>query len=477
MTSALIAILTVWLQVSPYTFDDVVRDIVPGRKGGPALKEIAHLLEKTTLRVDRSKKTEKFNKFMISTLERFDFMKLWKSRYFTDIGEGFRGVRIEGRNREEGYAVNLVEPGGQPGGPSRMWDYDTVYALKKNDRSLAGGRSFVVSIRSRTATGRYSHRNGMAFVGGLLRVIDPASIGRFNATECGLFANLEGESRGVVNDFHRSFPRVSRFFNRYTIIRSLVSTREYEGIPYTHCDIRYGYRMDALGKDYPRLAKAFMEIRGLYLITMDFRNETGDTILALVFDSRDDVLSCTFYTRNGRFVPFDSDLRPLFNREIAPGAVKNFSYHAVMDMVHNVHGLKFTTKGTILRFRYHDSPKKGFVTARIQEVGRTVISGRFYNVLPPWLIDLFVPNNMEQLIAEVSRVMAAAHDGRGTSVRLGWDTGNPADVKLDFSAVSEFVDNYFIRYGLRVWSKKMLADESFNAEARKVTGKLLEALR
>lgn len=477
MTAALITILTAWLNVSPYTFDDAVRDIVPGGKGGPALKEIARLLEKTSLGVTHSGETEKFYRFMRSTLERFDFMKLWKSRYFTDAGDGFRGVTIEGRNREESYTVDLVTPGEGRNGPSRPWDYDTVYALKKNDRSLAGGRSFVVSVRSRTATGSYSHRNGMAFVCGLLRVIDPHNIGRLNARECGLFKNLEGESRRVVNEFHRSFPRVSRFFDRYTVMRSLVSVHTHEGVPYTRCEMRYGYRMNVLKDEYPRLEKAFRDIRGLYLITMDFRLHSGDTILTLVFDSREDVLGCTFYTRNGRFVPFDASGRPLFTREIAPESLKDISYHAVMDMVHNVHGLKFTTNGTIIRFTYRDAPKKGTVAVRIEEVGKTNISGRFYNVLPPWLIDLFVPDNMEQLIADVSRVMAAAHDGRGTSVILEWDTGDPAGVTLDFSAVSEFVDNYFIRYGLRVWSKKMLADESFTTEARMITGRLLEALR
>jgi hypothetical protein len=477
MTAALITVITVWLNSAPYTFDDTVRDIVPGRKGGPALREIARLREKTSLRVTHSDDTQKFYRFMNSTLERFDFMKLWKSRYFTDVGDGFRGVTIEGRGRDGDYAVNLVAPGERRSGPSLMWDYDTVYALKKNDRSLAGGRSFVVSVSSRTATGSYSHRNGMAFVAGLLRVIDPSNIGRLGAPECGLFRNLEGESRRVVNEFHRSFPRVSRFFDRYTIMRSLVSVHEYEDIPYTRCEIRYGYRMNFLKEEYPRLEKAFREIRGLYLIRMDFRIDSGDTILTLVFDSREDVLGCTFYTRDGRFVPFDASGRPIFRRAIAPESLKNFSYHAVMDMVHNVHGLQFTTNGTIIRFAYRDAPTRGSVTVRIEEVGKTTISGRFYNVLPPWLIDLFVPDNMEQLIADVSRVMAAAHDGRGTSVVLEWDTRDPDGVMLDFNAVSEFVDNYFIRYGLRVWSKKMLADESFTTEARRITGRLLEAFR
>ena len=317
----------------------------------------------------------------------------------------------------------------------------------------------------------------MAFIAGLLRVIDPANIGRLNAPECGLFPNLRDESRGVVNEFHHTFPRVSRIFGRYTVIRSLVSLREHGGIPYTRCDLRYGYRMDALKGDYPRMAKAFGEIRGLYLITMQFRMDDGTTLLSMVFDSREDVMGCTFYTRNGTFVPFDATGRPLFGREIVPESVRDLSYHAVMDMVHDVHGLKFTTRGTILRFHYRAAPKKGSLSVRIEEGGKTAITGRLYRVLPPWLIDLFVPDDMEQLIGDFTRVMTAAHEGRGTSVSLEWDTGAPGDVKLDFNAVSEFADNYFIRYGLRVWSRKMLADEAFTAEARRITGTLLEALR
>jgi len=473
----MIAAVSSWMSVSAYTINDMVRDIVPGRRGGEAIQEVAQLLEKTSVQVRSDRETDTFMKDLKKSLERFDFMKIYNSRYCTDYEDGFRGVTFQGCNRDDHYSVNLVTSDRDRCEVSRIWDFSTRYAMKKNDQCIAGGRSFVMSIDSLTATGRYSHRNALAFVDGIFRVIDPDNIRALKAPECGLFTNLEGDARAVVNAFYESFPGVSGFFDRYAEIRSLLSVQSHGGVRYTRVDVKYRYRLDALKEDFPRLAKSIRKIRDLYHIKLAIRGVTGHTYCTLVFNSSDDVLVMSFYTRRGCFVPWDNAGRPLFEDAVSPARVGSISFYADMDMLHNVHGLKFATSNVVVRVNWKETRHRGMLKIRLEDIPATSISGSYYNIIPAWVIDLFIPTDMDQLIKKFSDVMVRADGGKGSSITFDWDTRDPRNVMLKFDAVSEFIDNYFIRYGLKIWSKKLMADDSFAAEGMKLTRKLLAVFR
>jgi len=163
MTGLFTVALSVWLNIAPYTFDDVVKDIVPGSKGVEAAREIALVLDRTSVRHRTDPETDEFMKFLRSVMERFDFMKLYESSYFTDSG-GFRALRYQGCTAGGQYTEGIVTPKTGRCALTHGWDYSTEYALKKNDACVAGGRSFIVSVESSTMTKSYSHRNAMLFV-------------------------------------------------------------------------------------------------------------------------------------------------------------------------------------------------------------------------------------------------------------------------------------------------------------------------
>jgi len=48
---------------------------------------------------------------------------------------------------------------------------------------------------------------------------------------------------------------------------------------------------------------------------------------------------------------------------------------------------------------------------------------------------------------------------------------------LKFSALSEFMDNYFMKYGLGVWSRGTVSNNKIFAEGRDLTARLLDAFR
>ncbi len=477
MTGLITIALSAWMNITPYTFDDVIKDIVPRRKGIEAVREITHIVDKTSRQFRTDPETEEFKKKFKMVLENFDFMKLYESPYLKDAGNGFRGLTFRGCSANDHYLESIAAPQDGRCGLSRIWDYSTVYALKKNNACAAGGRSFIGSIKSVTATKRYTHRNAMRFVEGLLRVIDPDNIHSLKSPESSLYPEIDGISRKVINEFYRSFPGVSELFNRYSVIRSFLDIRNHRGIPYTRLAFRYGYRIKNIKQEYPELGKSLVNIEGLYRITMAVKNSTNHTIMVIVFDSREDALSLTLNTRRGRIIPFDDAGNPVFSEEIVLTSLRDYTYRAVYDMVHEVHGLKFTTDSMVVAFRYRDMPGRGSWTMKLEEVSKTRITGSYYHIIPGWMIDLFIPNNMEQLIYDVSRVMLKANDGAGSLISFEWDTRDAAEVKLHFSAISEFMDNYFVKYGLRVWSRKVLANDLFTREVKELRAKFLDAFR
>jgi hypothetical protein len=475
MSGLLILAVTSWVHIAAYTFNDTLRDIVPGGQGKDAVKEIVRLLERTDLQYRSDPETDAFRKFMRATLENFDFMKLYESPYLKDLGNGFRGLGYQGCSIDNHYLVNIVTEKNDRCEVSHIWDFSTRYALKKNDACIAGGRSFIATIDSTTATGRYSNRNALLFFDGLLKVIDPVNIRSLNAPVCELYGDIKGDSRKVIDEFYRQFPKVSELFNRYSTIRSFLEIKSHNNIQYTALSFRYGYRLKNLKADFPELAKSISNINGLYLINMKVKNAANHTAMSIVFDSRDDVLSVSLYTRRGRLIPFDDAGNPVFSEELSLSNARDMPYYAVFDMVHDVHGLKFITDNMVVRFRYRDTPGRGLWTMKLEEVSKTRITGSYYHIIPRWLIDMFVPSNMEQMVYDVSRVMLNANGGAGSSITFEWDTRNPAHVMLRFSAISEFMDNYFLKYGLRVWAKSTINNKRLFSEAKALTARFMEA--
>jgi len=475
MTGLLAATLAAWIHVTAYSFDDAVRDIVPGRNGVTAMKEIAGIIDRTSVQVTTNPETEEFFAFVKKTLEQFDFMKLYRSKYCEGMKNGYCSVALQGCGSEQAYSVIIESPGTSPCPMKRLWDFRTEYGLKRNEHNVAGGQSFIASVSSQTATGRYSHRNLMAFATSMLRILDPSNVGSLHASEAPFFTDIGGNGKKIINDFHQSFPNVSGLFNRYAELRAVVETKSYGGVPYTRCEFRYGYRMKSLAADYPRIASSLNEIKGLYRITMDVKNPRGNTILYLVFDSREEVFTLSCYTRKGKLVPRDGENNPIFTEEFSPASLTDISYNAVLGMVHSVHGLNFTTPATTVGFSYRNIPAGGSWRIKLLDVSRTVITGSYYDILPPWLIDAFIPGDMEQLINDFARVLIGGNEGRGSFVSFEWNTRNPSNVMLDFTAAGEFMDNQFLRYGLRVWSKKTFGDRKLAEEGKRLRRQMIAA--
>jgi hypothetical protein len=235
--------------------------------------------------------------------------------------------------------------------------------------------------------------------------------------------------------------------------------------------------MNNLEDDYPELGKSLKNIEGLYKISMTVKNSNNHTIMVVVFDSHEDALDLELYTRQGGIIPFDEQGNPVFSERITLTSLKDFSYYAVLNMVHDVHGLKFVTDNVVVRFRYLNTLFRGVWSMKLDDVSRTRISGSYYHIIPSWLIDFFIPNNMEQMIYDLSRVMLKGNDGLGSMITFDWDRRDPNNIMLHFSAVSEFMNNYFLKYGLGVWSKKTISNDAIIREAKALRTKFLDAFK
>jgi hypothetical protein len=281
----------------------------------------------------------------------------------------------------------------------------------------------------------------------------------------------------VINQFNRDLPQLSALFDRYAAVHSLLSVEDRNGVQYTRLDFRYGYKLEALKKDLPALAKSLKAIEGLYRIVMTVKNDRGHEVMRIVFDSRKDALGLSLLTRGGKIVPVDGSGEPVSGETVSLPDLTDISYYAEFTMLHDVHGLKFTTDSMRVGFTFRDTPAEGVWTMKLDEVSPTRISGLFYNIIPPWLINVFIPSNMAQLIQDLSQVMLMADGGSGSRVIYRWDTRDPENVRQRFRGTSEFIDNFFMNFGLKTWSRSSVADSKLTSEVQALTSQFLRALK
>ena len=91
--------------------------------------------------------------------------------------------------------------------------------------------------------------------------------------------------------------------------------------------------------------------------------------------------------------------------------------------------------------------------------------------LPPSLIDIGIPDNIEILAGKVLQTVLTAHDGAGSQLNIDVDTVKPSEVMLHANLKSEAIDNRFIRFGAKFWLKKVLPEDKAIQELQALTGR------
>jgi hypothetical protein len=460
---------------APHTYEGAVKNISPGGRGAGDMLSMVSALNRAVSRPVSDDRARKVLAFVDRSLANFDFTEFYGSRELEKLDDGYRGVIFSGTDNGSCFRFRVL-PAGQGADLSRMGNFTAEFGLKKNERGTLNRRTYSGRIDVHASQKNLSHRSLGAFIKGNLLVIDPHNIQRLPVSSGGNFPGLNDDAARVLAAYRAAFPSFTAHMLRYFPVNSFIAAPGPGPVKYTRLNFTASLNMDALGKDYPSIAGYLGGMQGLFRLQVRVRNEHGNNVLKFTVDSDRNFFTATLLTREGRLIPFGDDGEPFFSREIDMSTVQKYRFTSSVDFYSNVYGLRFSTRGISSVHDFTDWPGGGVIRNRIDSIPGTRVTGWAFHLVHPWFIDLVIPGNMEQLIADFSTVMVRANGGRGSTMDFSWDTSRPGDTRFRYLAATEFIDNFFIRFGLRIWKMRVLPDGNAAGEMKTGMIRALSAL-
>ncbi|MBU2488135.1 MAG: hypothetical protein KKA60_01965 [Proteobacteria bacterium] len=459
-----------------YDFKDAFRDIAPEDKGVAAAYKFVRYLHKLTSESQTDKQAEKFFGAIAEGIKEFDFRKIYRSDFLADWGDDYRGIRFAGISQPGVYDFRLVPKDTDPLAIQGFGSFYLDFALKKNDQSPFGGRSYVSYLESWAATEDLSHKNILALLESCLKVLDTANLGeleaRFNNRGG---ANGQDKPFDVIDVFRRDFPEFSKYQDPYFDWTSKAEVLVCDLTPYTQFEMNWALKMDGISAHYPNVARYLTGLKDFAQVQTILRNQQGHRLLELVMDTQLRFFTLRCWTRDGKVVPVTDTGKPVFAEEFSLTGMSGMIWSSSTSMRNNIYGLKFGTEDIRVNGAYADEPDRARFAVKVEQVGETRIWGLAYYIIPKWVIDIFIPGDLNDLVEEFSTVLEQADSGKGSMLVLDWDRTNPSDQRMHYKATTEIADNFFLRFGFDVLRERFRMSNSTGAELQALINLSLSA--
>jgi len=457
--SIIIVICISSVYVFAYNFGDAIHDIHPDMKGVDSATEIIQLFDKVFSKIRSDEQSIAFLHYLDESLQKFDFKLLYNNPTLKPIKSGYRGVTLQGINHSDYYFMGLSPLNKENIDNQTMGSFASEIALKQIDKSIVGYRSFSAYMDTEMALKQYSHDNLLIFADSLLKIIDPENIAQLNPPQSPVFKNIEKDARVVINAFYQTFPNLAILFDHYIKVNSLLKTKYYNGIAYTHFDFSISCRYEALQRDYPLISDYLEQFRDVLQTCIKSINSNGNYLFNLQFDCSPDFFKFSIYTKEGKIIPFDKDGVPVFDEGFALSQLKKMNFKLITRLLFDAYGLKYFNNNIVTKGTYVNTRDIAVLNLKLDSVSKTKVYGRKYHIFPKWFIDFIIPDNIDQLIYELVTVMLHANDNAGSFVKFEFDKRLPGSVYFNSLASSEYVDNFFIKLELGIWRNILKTDQ------------------
>jgi hypothetical protein len=445
--------------VCAYNFGDAIHDIHPDMQGVDSATEIIQLFDKVFSKIRSDEQSMAFLHYLDESLQKFDFKLLYNNPTLKPMDSGYRGVTLQGINQSDYYFMGLSTLDKENIDNETIGSFASEIALKQIDKSIVGYRSFSAYMDTEMALKQYSHDHLLIFADNLLKIIDPENITQLNAPESPVFENIEGEARKVINAFYQAFPNLAILFDHYIKVNTLLKTKYYNGIAYTHFDFSVSCRYEALKKDYPLISEYLEQFRDVLQTGIKSINTNGNYLFDLQFDCSPDFFKFSMVTKEGKIIPFTKNGQPVFDEGFSLPQLKKYYFKLVTKLLFNAYGLKYFNNNIVTEGTYVNTRDIAVLNLKLDRVSKTKVYGRKYHIFPKWFIDFIIPDNIDQLIYELVTVMLHANDDKGSFVKFEFDKRIPGEVYFNSLASSEYVDNFFIKLELGIWRNILKTDQ------------------
>lgn len=417
-----------------------------------------------------------FHKYLDRSLERFELKNLYNSEYMEKDANGQHFVTYRGRFAPDGYKVSLEQIRLKDVPIPNFGDFSAEFALKHNPNPTFGGNSYSGNLDILTHMGPFTHKHGLNAMDSGLNFLDGNNLKSITAPETTMFKKIkEPEGRKAINDFNASYPALAKYMNYYFGLDSLLKIQAEGKLPGVTAFHFAGNIDQTLMRDYPSLGDYLDDIKYLGFIKVRLTNLQGRSLAEFAIESKTREIRFKFFTQNGKVIPYDSKGNFYPQDSFNLNSLTEFPFVAKASVEANLYGLVLENSDIQLLGRFTNTASSGALNLKVTKIQEFEVSGVFGYFAPSWAINLFIPGNLQSIIHEFTETLVKANDGKGTSIVLRWDREG-AKTLMRTRIETEFLDNFFIRFGLKIWNHRVLPDEDAKDDLRAVISKQIELL-
>lgn len=461
-----------------YRFSDSVRDIAPAGKGLHDAVDFISMIGGPGRSFSAKPQDLEFFRFINESMRSFNFKKVYESKFLHPLQDGFRGTSFRLINANNDFHLAMTPNGAQSCLAGGLGSFSTQVALKHNPKSPVGSQSYSGYITTEFLLKQFSEKHLLRLLDNFQRVIDYNNV-RALEKEHGYDWKKAGEPFEVVKDFRAAFPSFMAWADRYAQAGTsrVVTFQDHQ--PFTAFALGIKTRLERIRRDYPGVASRLDKLKGLARFFIVVKNPKGHVLATFIVNTGEDFFYLYVVEKDGMVIPVDvsgKEQRPVPREAFALADLSRQPFTVDVTWDSQVAGLDFKTREIKLAGNYESSPEKMLFSLTLTNVGRTKVSGMAYKIVPTWLLDLVVPGNFDEVIYDFARCMVKANKGQGSQFILDMNKKSPGENRLTLTASSEILDNFFIRFGLRVLSHKFSRDKDELKDSKRMYNDAMAAL-
>ncbi|WP_243394776.1 hypothetical protein [Leptospira adleri] len=465
----LFSILLVLPVLGAFSLKDIPHSIGPD--GRELSKQFLGLLRGAAKKVQYDGRALEFHNYIEASLEKFELKKLYHSEFLQKEEDGTHWVSYKGKFSSDGYKISLEDKRMKTISVSSFGDFSAEFDLKHNPKPLFSGTSYSGNLDLTTHLGPFTHKHAVTAMESSLKFLDPQNVRHIDAPASLIFKKVnDPEARKVLNDLSKSFPDLAKFLNYYFGLESLLVLSEDKATNGEGAITKFNFKGSIsrnISDDYEELGDYLDSIKYLGWVYIRLENPKGKTLAEIRLNSKTPDISFKFITKHGKILPYDSKGNLFPEDSFAVSSLNHFPFQVKVAVEANLYGLLLENPEILLSGLFVNHPENASLSFKIVKIEKFDVSGGFSYVIPTWAINLVIPGNLESIIHEFTETLVHANGEKGTKVSLSWNRDSGKTL-MKTHIESEFLDNFFIRFGLKIWNHKVLPSEEARDDIRKV---------
>ncbi len=441
-----------------------------------SVQDFFQLLIIALTKVEYSKEVEDFHQFIKDSIDKFEIKKLYESKYLIDLGENRKSITYLGKVLKDKIFIELNK---SKQAQKNFGDFFSKLEINKNEYSrlskstYKNSNTYSLDLEIDQNFGVFSHEKAMVLFHELLKVIQIENI-QISEKESGIFPNLKSsEEKKLISLVENDFLDLLKFFKKFFQLDQIFKIKE----QVLEFHIKGKMLPKNISREFPDFGNYLDTISDLGEIHLVFQNKFG-TLGEVHLLSEDLSLEAIFFTSKNLILPYNKKNNQIelnFKDGLSFQNLKNYDFEIKASFIAKIYGLYIENDQILISSNFQNKTNFGKLDFQLKEINRTKVSGGFSYIIPAWAIDLVIPGNMEDLIYDFTKVLKDAN-GKGSFINLSF-TKPKTNWVMNFNFKTEVLDNFFIRFGLKVFNYKIKPSKDEGEDLVKFLVKVLSILK